>query len=154
MTSLILLTRKAGQLLSTSQASHGLGHLVEGRADGRVVGPGSWDISLSCPHCGSSFWELPLTFLPCQGIPAEGDTDPGGGLDLEEFILYLQEREQRLLLLFHSLDRNQDGKAGGWGCGGPGDPSGARTGNARRKRGGPLLPDDSQAISGALLTLS
>ncbi|XP_047565305.1 calcium-binding mitochondrial carrier protein SCaMC-3 isoform X2 [Lutra lutra] len=44
-----------------------------------------------------------------QGISPEGDTDPGGGLDLEEFSRYLQEREQRLLLLFHSLDRNQDG---------------------------------------------
>uniref|UniRef100_A0A8C2R017 Mitochondrial adenyl nucleotide antiporter SLC25A23 n=1 Tax=Capra hircus TaxID=9925 RepID=A0A8C2R017_CAPHI len=45
-----------------------------------------------------------------QGITPEGGTDPDGGLDLEEFILYLQEREQRLLLLFHSLDRNQDGQ--------------------------------------------
>ncbi|XP_027441044.1 calcium-binding mitochondrial carrier protein SCaMC-3 isoform X1 [Zalophus californianus] len=44
-----------------------------------------------------------------QGISPEGDADPGGGLDLEEFSRYLQEREQRLLLLFHSLDRNQDG---------------------------------------------
>nr|XP_014699116.2 calcium-binding mitochondrial carrier protein SCaMC-3 isoform X1 [Equus asinus] len=44
-----------------------------------------------------------------QGISREGDTDPDGGLDLEEFTRYLQEREQRLLLLFHSLDRNQDG---------------------------------------------
>lgn len=44
-----------------------------------------------------------------QGISPEGDADPDGGLDLEEFIRYLQEREQRLLLLFHSLDRNQDG---------------------------------------------
>nr|XP_055198990.1 calcium-binding mitochondrial carrier protein SCaMC-3 isoform X2 [Nyctereutes procyonoides] len=44
-----------------------------------------------------------------QGISSEGDADPGGGLDLEEFSRYLQEREQRLLLLFHSLDRNQDG---------------------------------------------
>lgn len=89
-----------------------------------------------------------------QGISPEGDTDPDDGLDLEEFILYLQEREQRLLLLFHSLDRNQDGKAQGWGCGALGDPNGVRTGSARRKRGGPLLHDDSQAISGALLTLS
>ncbi|XP_007993184.3 mitochondrial adenyl nucleotide antiporter SLC25A23 isoform X3 [Chlorocebus sabaeus] len=44
-----------------------------------------------------------------QGISSEGDTDPDGGLDLEEFSCYLQEREQRLLLMFHSLDRNQDG---------------------------------------------
>ncbi|XP_042833881.1 calcium-binding mitochondrial carrier protein SCaMC-3 isoform X2 [Panthera tigris] len=44
-----------------------------------------------------------------QGSSPEGDTDPRGGLDLEEFSRYLQEREQRLLLLFHSLDRNQDG---------------------------------------------
>ncbi|XP_058393923.1 mitochondrial adenyl nucleotide antiporter SLC25A23 isoform X2 [Diceros bicornis minor] len=44
-----------------------------------------------------------------QGMSCEGDTDPDGGLDLEEFTRYLQEREQRLLLLFRSLDRNQDG---------------------------------------------
>ncbi|XP_011928656.1 PREDICTED: calcium-binding mitochondrial carrier protein SCaMC-3 isoform X3 [Cercocebus atys] len=44
-----------------------------------------------------------------QGISSEGDGDPDGGLDLEEFSRYLQEREQRLLLMFHSLDRNQDG---------------------------------------------
>ncbi|XP_039077284.1 calcium-binding mitochondrial carrier protein SCaMC-3 isoform X3 [Hyaena hyaena] len=44
-----------------------------------------------------------------QGSSPEGDTDPHGGLDLEEFSRYLQEREQRLLLLFHSLDRNRDG---------------------------------------------
>ncbi|XP_032107977.1 calcium-binding mitochondrial carrier protein SCaMC-3 isoform X5 [Sapajus apella] len=44
-----------------------------------------------------------------QGISSEGDADPDGGLDLEEFSHYLQEREQRLLLMFHSLDRNQDG---------------------------------------------
>uniref|UniRef100_A0A8C2W4P2 Solute carrier family 25 member 23 n=1 Tax=Chinchilla lanigera TaxID=34839 RepID=A0A8C2W4P2_CHILA len=41
--------------------------------------------------------------------PAEGEADASGGLDLEEFSRYLQEREQRLLLMFHSLDRNQDG---------------------------------------------
>ncbi|XP_036874057.1 mitochondrial adenyl nucleotide antiporter SLC25A23 isoform X2 [Manis javanica] len=44
-----------------------------------------------------------------EGLSPEGDADPDGGLDLEEFTRYLQEREQRLLLLFHSLDRNQDG---------------------------------------------
>nr|XP_055092653.1 calcium-binding mitochondrial carrier protein SCaMC-3 isoform X4 [Symphalangus syndactylus] len=44
-----------------------------------------------------------------QSISSEGDADPDGGLDLEEFSRYLQEREQRLLLMFHSLDRNQDG---------------------------------------------
>ncbi|XP_025221637.1 calcium-binding mitochondrial carrier protein SCaMC-3 isoform X2 [Theropithecus gelada] len=44
-----------------------------------------------------------------QGMSSEGDADPDGGLDLEEFSRYLQEREQRLLLMFHSLDRNQDG---------------------------------------------
>ncbi|ELK19457.1 Calcium-binding mitochondrial carrier protein SCaMC-3 [Pteropus alecto] len=43
-----------------------------------------------------------------QGLLLEGGADPDGGLDLEEFTQYLQEREQRLLLLFHSLDRNQD----------------------------------------------
>lgn len=59
----------------------------------------------------------PCPFPPCQGISPEGDADPGGGLDLEEFSRYLQEREQRLLLLFHSLDRNQDGKAQGEAAG-------------------------------------
>ncbi|XP_069864400.1 mitochondrial adenyl nucleotide antiporter SLC25A23 [Dipodomys merriami] len=44
-----------------------------------------------------------------QGIAPQGDADPDVGLDLEEFTQYLQEREQRLLLMFHSLDRNQDG---------------------------------------------
>ncbi|KAG5209489.1 hypothetical protein MG293_008105 [Ovis ammon polii] len=34
----------------------------------------------------------------------------GGSLDLEEFILYLQEQERCLLLLFHSLDCDQDGQ--------------------------------------------
>ncbi|XP_013003761.1 mitochondrial adenyl nucleotide antiporter SLC25A23 isoform X1 [Cavia porcellus] len=41
--------------------------------------------------------------------PEEGEADASGGLDLEEFSNYLQEREQRLLLMFHSLDHNQDG---------------------------------------------
>ncbi|XP_045058358.1 mitochondrial adenyl nucleotide antiporter SLC25A23 isoform X2 [Desmodus rotundus] len=44
-----------------------------------------------------------------QGLSLESGADPDGGLDLEEFTQYLQEREQRLLLLFHSLDQNQDG---------------------------------------------
>ncbi|XP_060037525.1 mitochondrial adenyl nucleotide antiporter SLC25A23 isoform X3 [Erinaceus europaeus] len=44
-----------------------------------------------------------------QGVFPEGSSGSEAGLDLEEFIHYLQEREQRLLLLFHSLDRNQDG---------------------------------------------
>nr|XP_044990879.1 calcium-binding mitochondrial carrier protein SCaMC-3 isoform X4 [Jaculus jaculus] len=44
-----------------------------------------------------------------QGISPEDADDPDGGLSLEEFTRYLQEREQRLRLMFHSLDRNQDG---------------------------------------------
>nr|XP_034354073.1 calcium-binding mitochondrial carrier protein SCaMC-3 isoform X3 [Arvicanthis niloticus] len=44
-----------------------------------------------------------------QGISSDWDADPDSGLSLEEFTRYLQEREQRLLLMFHSLDRNQDG---------------------------------------------
>ncbi|XP_008835128.1 calcium-binding mitochondrial carrier protein SCaMC-3 isoform X2 [Nannospalax galili] len=39
----------------------------------------------------------------------QGISESDGGLSLEEFSRYLQEREQRLLLMFHSLDRNQDG---------------------------------------------
>ncbi|GAB5567611.1 calcium-binding mitochondrial carrier protein SCaMC-3 isoform X3 [Prionailurus iriomotensis] len=57
---------------------------------------------------GAAIWSS-LIPPPCQGSSPEGDTDPHGGLDLEEFSRYLQERERRLLLLFHSLDRNQDG---------------------------------------------
>ncbi|KAB0385303.1 hypothetical protein FD755_000259, partial [Muntiacus reevesi] len=45
-----------------------------------------------------------------RGISPEGDAVPDGGLDLEEFILYLQEQERRLLRLFHRLDRDQDGQ--------------------------------------------
>ncbi|KAM9099334.1 calcium-binding mitochondrial carrier protein SCaMC-3 isoform X2 [Sarcophilus harrisii] len=44
-----------------------------------------------------------------QDILQEGDIDQDGGLTLEEFTRYLQEHERRLLLMFHSLDRNQDG---------------------------------------------
>lgn len=60
---------------------------------------------------GSSLLEPPCSLPLCQGLSPEGDADPDGGLDLEEFTRYLQEREQRSLLLFHSLDRNQDGEA-------------------------------------------
>lgn len=69
------------------------------------------------PAAGERPPGAPSSLPPCQGISPEGDADPGGGLDLEEFSRYLQEREQRLLLLFHSLDRNQDGKAQGWAAG-------------------------------------
>ncbi|XP_031202420.1 calcium-binding mitochondrial carrier protein SCaMC-3 isoform X1 [Mastomys coucha] len=44
-----------------------------------------------------------------KGISSDWDAGPDGGLSLEEFTRYLQEREQRLLLMFHSLDQNQDG---------------------------------------------
>lgn len=93
----------------------------------------SWGTSLLCLlQMGSSLLELPLSLSLCQGLSLEGGADPDGGLDLEEFTQYLREREQRLLLLFHSLDRNQDGKVQGWGCGDPGDASGVRTDDARR----------------------
>ncbi|KAM6219403.1 mitochondrial adenyl nucleotide antiporter SLC25A23 [Rhynchocyon petersi] len=44
-----------------------------------------------------------------QGVSQVDGAETEGGLDLEEFSKYLQEREQRLLLMFHHLDRNQDG---------------------------------------------
>ncbi|XP_053868302.1 calcium-binding mitochondrial carrier protein SCaMC-3 [Malaclemys terrapin pileata] len=45
-----------------------------------------------------------------QEILREGDTDQDGELDFEEFVSYLQERERKLRLMFHSLDRNNDGQ--------------------------------------------
>ncbi|KAJ6657661.1 hypothetical protein lerEdw1_002162 [Lerista edwardsae] len=45
-----------------------------------------------------------------QDILREGDTDHDGELNFEEFAHYLQERERKLLLMFHSLDRNCDGQ--------------------------------------------
>lgn len=44
-----------------------------------------------------------------QEILREGDTDHDGQLDFEEFARFLQERERRLRLMFHRLDRNRDG---------------------------------------------
>ncbi|PIO26395.1 hypothetical protein AB205_0133420 [Aquarana catesbeiana] len=38
-----------------------------------------------------------------------GDTDQDGQLSFEEFTRYLVEREKRLLIMFNSLDRNNDG---------------------------------------------
>ncbi|KAK2491787.1 hypothetical protein MC885_014400 [Smutsia gigantea] len=70
----------------------------DGRVDVDELRQGLARLGGSDPDCSAQ-----------QGIYPEGDTDPDGGLDLEEFTRYLQEREQRLLLLFHSLDRNQDG---------------------------------------------
>ncbi|KAF7240168.1 Calcium-binding mitochondrial carrier protein SCaMC-3, partial [Varanus komodoensis] len=43
-----------------------------------------------------------------QDILRDGDTDQDGELNFEEFARYLQERERKLLLMFHSLDRNHD----------------------------------------------
>lgn len=101
----------------------------------------SWGISLCPLQVGEQPPGAPSVPSPCQGLVPEGGADPDGGLDLEEFTQYLQEREQRLLLLFHSLDRNQDGKAQGWGRGGPGGADGL----ALTMPGGvrPRLPDDS-----------
>lgn len=71
------------------------------------------------PDWGAASWSPLCSLSLCQGISPEGATDPDGGLSLEEFSRYLQEREQRLLLMFHSLDRNQDGNCqpAGWGWG-------------------------------------
>ncbi|KAM4748010.1 mitochondrial adenyl nucleotide antiporter SLC25A23-like [Rhinophrynus dorsalis] len=50
---------------------------------------------------------------PCHNAEHEilraGDTDKDGQLDFEEFTQYLEERERRLLIMFNSLDRNNDG---------------------------------------------
>ncbi|XP_068130223.1 mitochondrial adenyl nucleotide antiporter SLC25A23-like isoform X2 [Hyperolius riggenbachi] len=51
---------------------------------------------------------------PCHNAEQEilraGDTDKDGQLDFEEFTRYLEEREKRLLIMFNSLDRNNDGR--------------------------------------------
>lgn len=44
-----------------------------------------------------------------EEILKEGDKDQDGQLDFEEFTRYLRERESKLLLMFHSLDKNNDG---------------------------------------------
>ncbi|XP_056426224.1 mitochondrial adenyl nucleotide antiporter SLC25A23-like isoform X2 [Hyla sarda] len=44
-----------------------------------------------------------------QEILRVGDTDQDGQLDFDEFTRYLVEREKRLLIMFNSLDRNNDG---------------------------------------------
>lgn len=44
-----------------------------------------------------------------QEILRVGDTDQDGRLDFEEFTRYLADREKRLLIMFNSLDRNNDG---------------------------------------------
>ncbi|KAM9311361.1 mitochondrial adenyl nucleotide antiporter SLC25A23-like [Gastrophryne carolinensis] len=45
-----------------------------------------------------------------QEILRAGDTDKDGQLSFEEFTRYLKEREKRLLIMFNSLDRNNDGR--------------------------------------------
>ncbi|XP_053574205.1 calcium-binding mitochondrial carrier protein SCaMC-3 isoform X1 [Bombina bombina] len=54
-----------------------------------------------------------MGMTPCNNAEQEilraGDTDQDGELDFEEFTRYLEEREKRLLIMFHSLDRNRDG---------------------------------------------
>ncbi|KAM5170051.1 mitochondrial adenyl nucleotide antiporter SLC25A23-like [Mantella aurantiaca] len=47
---------------------------------------------------------------PEQEILRVGDTDQDGQLNFEEFTRYLAEREKRLLIMFNSLDRNNDGR--------------------------------------------
>ncbi|KAE8620159.1 hypothetical protein XENTR_v10010124 [Xenopus tropicalis] len=55
-----------------------------------------------------------LGMTPCHNAEQEilraGDTDQDGQLDFEEFTHYLEERERRLLIMFNSLDRNNDGQ--------------------------------------------
>uniref|UniRef100_A0A5F8GJT7 EF-hand domain-containing protein n=1 Tax=Monodelphis domestica TaxID=13616 RepID=A0A5F8GJT7_MONDO len=56
-----------------------------------------------------SWTQYTVLILRWKDILQEGDIDQDGGLTLEEFTSYLQEHERRLLLMFHSLDGNQDG---------------------------------------------
>uniref|UniRef100_A0AAY3ZVG3 EF-hand domain-containing protein n=1 Tax=Denticeps clupeoides TaxID=299321 RepID=A0AAY3ZVG3_9TELE len=45
-----------------------------------------------------------------EQIVRAGDTNADGQLDFEEFTQYLRAHEKRLHLMFHSLDRNNDGE--------------------------------------------
>lgn len=63
-------------------------------------------IPVTLVNCSS----LTIGFYFLQDILREGDTDHDGELNFEEFAQYLQERERKLLLMFHSLDRNNDGR--------------------------------------------
>lgn len=70
-----------------------------------------WLYGLQCEGCLFDVYsEIYFAFIHClQDILREGDTDHDGELNFEEFARYLQERERKLLLMFHSLDRNRDG---------------------------------------------
>lgn len=46
---------------------------------------------------------------PLPQIVLESDVNHDGLLDFQEFSQYLQAHEKRLWLMFHSVDRNNDG---------------------------------------------
>ena len=50
-----------------------------------------------------------ITLLIGQ-IVRQGDRNHDGMLDFEEFSEYLRAHEKRLSLMFHNLDRNNDGE--------------------------------------------
>jgi len=55
---------------------------------------------------------LPLTALSTPSTPQivrVSDTNHDGQLDIEEFTQYLRTHEKELRLMFHNLDRNNDG---------------------------------------------
>ncbi|XP_051776661.1 calcium-binding mitochondrial carrier protein SCaMC-3-like isoform X1 [Erpetoichthys calabaricus] len=45
-----------------------------------------------------------------EDILRAGDTNLDGQLDFQEFVEYLEEHEKKLRLMFHSLDKNDDGE--------------------------------------------
>lgn len=55
-------------------------------------------------------WTDPEIFLSWQLLIQRADVNESNDLTLAEFVNYVQEHEKRLLLVFHTLDANSDGK--------------------------------------------